>query len=62
MYAVGDKVTHLKTGRVYVILMLVTETTTGKPAYVYEAVINDFPHPFVRSATQMEDGRFAKVR
>lgn len=64
----GDVLKHGKTGMVYVILETPADglrlEKTNEPAYCYqELAITDYALPrWVRSAKEMEDGRFVLIR
>lgn len=58
MYNIGDTVRHIRTGRVYVIVLVAKSVTDLSPHYVYRSLGNPAETPWVRSAAQMEDGRF----
>jgi hypothetical protein len=58
-----DLVTHRKTENVYMVVLGpqdgVALEATGEPAYVYQRFFKvEDPRLWVRSATEMEDGRF----
>lgn len=58
-----DSVTHRKTGKVYMILLGpsdgVTLEANGEPAYMYQRFWSvEDKRLWVRSAAEMEDGRF----
>lgn len=58
MYKVGDTVRHIRTGRVYVIVLVAKSVVDQSLQYIYRSLGNPSETPWVRSAAQMEDGRF----
>jgi hypothetical protein len=66
LFAPGDRVKHVRTGGEYTITHGCSANlfieATGEPAYVYGCKLEDGTiRSWVRSARQMEDGRFALV-
>ena len=58
MYNIGDTVRHIRTGRVYVIVLVAKSVVDLSDHYIYRSLGSPNELPWVRSASQMEDGRF----